>query len=101
MQIHNFYTDPIPSIRNPLDSIVLSPHTIKPNDFSLISMMEDGCDYQTLLPSISSCDYYDRKACKQSKSLPKCIWAKCCRFIKKNAISRKANRKNLVHREGL
>ncbi len=82
MQIHNFYTDPVPSIRNPLDSIVLSPHTIKSNDFSLISMMEDSCDYQTLLPSISSCEYYDRKACKQSKSLPKCIWAKCYRLIK-------------------
>ena len=41
MQIHNFYADPVPSVRNPLDSIVLSPHTIKPNDFSLASMKGD------------------------------------------------------------
>jgi len=82
MQIHNFYADPVPSIRNPLDSIVLSPHTIKPNDFCLTNMMEDSCDYQTLLPSVSSCQYYDREACEQTKSLPKCIWAKCCRFFK-------------------
>jgi hypothetical protein len=83
MQIRNFYVDPVPSIRSPLDSIVLSPHTIKSNDFSLTGMKEDYCDYQTLLPSISSCQYYDRNACMQTKSLPKCIWAKCCRFIKK------------------
>ena len=83
MQIHNFYADPVPSIRNPLDSIVLSPHTIKPDDYCLINMEEDSCDYQTLLPSISSCQYHDRDACVQTKSLPKCIWAKCCRFFKK------------------
>ena len=71
MQIQNFYADPVPSIRNPLDSIVLSPHTIKPNDYCLINMKEDSCDYQTLLPSISSCQYYGRDACVQTKSLPK------------------------------
>ena len=83
MQIHNFYADPVPSIRNPLDSIVLSPHTIKPNDSSLTGMKADYGDYQTLLPSISSCQYHDRNACIQMKSLPKCIWAKCRRFINK------------------
>ncbi len=41
MQTHNFYANPVPSIRNPLDSIVLNPHTIKPNDFSLTNMKED------------------------------------------------------------
>ena len=83
MQIHNFYAAPVPSVRHPLDSIVLSPHTIKANDSSLTGMKEDYCDYQTLLPSISSCQYYDRNACMQTTSLPKCIWAKCRRFIKK------------------
>ncbi len=83
MQIHNFYADPVPSIRNPLDSIVLSPHTIKANDFGLTNMKEDYCDYQTLLPSSSSCQYYDRYGCMPMKSLPKCIWTTCCRFIKK------------------
>ena len=82
MQIHNFYADPVPSVRNPLDSIVLSPHTIKSNDFSLMNLMADSCDYQTLLPSITSCGYYDRKACQQTTSLPTCIWAKFYRLIK-------------------
>ena len=100
MQIHNFYADPVPSIRNPLDSIVLSPHTVQPNDFSLTIMKEDCGDYQTLLPPISSCQYYGRNDCMQAKSLLKCIWVKCCQFIK-NTISRKANRKNFVPPEGL
>ena len=100
MQIHNFYADPVPSIRNPLDCIVLSPHTIMPTDFSLTNMKEDCCDYQTLLPSISSCQYYDRYVCMQTKSLPKCIWAKCCRFIKKCDL-KKRKPKNFVHEEGL
>jgi hypothetical protein len=83
MQIHNFYADPLPSIRNPLDSIVLSPHTIKSNDFSMTDMKADCCDYQTLLPSISSCQYYDRTACTHTNSLLRCIWETCSRFIKK------------------
>jgi hypothetical protein len=83
VQIHNFYTDPVPSIRSPLDSIVLSPHTIKSTDICLINMEEESCDYQTLLPSISSCQYYGREAWVQTKSLPKCFWEKCCRFFKK------------------
>lgn len=83
MQIHNFYSDPVPAIRNPLDSIVLSPHAIKPNDFSMTDLKEDCCDYQTLLPSISSCKYYDGDACRQTNSLQKCIWKKCFQFIKR------------------
>ena len=67
MQIHNFYTDPIPSVRNPLDSIVLSPHTIKPNDFSLADMEEGSSDYQSLLPFISSCEYHEQDTCSQAK----------------------------------
>ena len=66
MQIHNFYPDMLPSVRNPLDCIVLSPHTIKANDFCLANLEEgDACDYQALLPSISRCKYHDRDACPQ------------------------------------
>ena len=83
MQIQHFCEDPVPSIRSPLDSIVLSPHTITPNDYCLVNMKEDCCDYQTVLPSISSCQYYDQNACEQTNSLPKCIWATCCRLFKK------------------
>ena len=83
MQIHNFFPDPVPVVRNPLDNIVLSPHTIKPNDFSMTGINEDCCDYQTLLPSISSCRFFDRKVCMQRKPVSKCIWTKWAHFLKK------------------
>jgi hypothetical protein len=88
MQIHNFYPDPVPAIRNPLDSIVLSPHTIKPNDFSMTDIKEDCCDYQTLLPSISSCRYHDDNDCIQKKSVPRCIWIKWARFLKMRGLNK-------------
>ena len=62
MQIQNFYSDPVPSVRNPLDSIVLSPHTLKGNDFGLADMAEDPGDYQSLLPSLPSCELHDQGA---------------------------------------
>jgi|GEM_PF-1406669 len=73
MQIHNFYSDPVPSVRNPLDSIVLSPHTIKANDFGLAAPEEDSSDYQSVLQSIRSCGYHDQDTCSQSKSLLTCV----------------------------
>ncbi len=83
MQIHNFYSDPVPSVRNPLDSIVLSPHTIKPNDFGLANMEEDSSDYQSLLPSICRCEYHDQNTCKEANSLPRYIWDRCRHLIRK------------------
>jgi hypothetical protein len=41
MQTRTIYADPVPSIRNPLDSIVLSLYAIKPNIISLTNMKED------------------------------------------------------------
>ena len=73
MQIYNFYTDPIPSVRNPLDSIVLSPHTIKTNNFGLAEMEEDSSDYQSVLPSMGSCEYHDQEFCSQPKPLLSCV----------------------------
>ena len=74
MQINNFYSDLVPSVRNPLDSIVLSPHTIKHNAFDFTTLDADSCDYQNLLPSISSCKYYDQESCRQPYSVSKKIW---------------------------
>lgn len=82
MQIHNFYTDPVPSVRNPLDSIVLSPHTIKPNDFSLAEVVDEVQDYQSVLPSISSCEYHEQDTCSQSKLFSRCFRDIFCRFFK-------------------
>jgi len=89
MQIQNFYSDPVPSVRNPLDSIVLSPHTIRSNDFSLADMEGDFSDYQSLLPSICSCDYHDQDNCKEANSLPRYIWDRC-RHILRSYGHRKA-----------
>jgi hypothetical protein len=72
MQINNFYSDPVPSVRNPLDSIVLSPHTINANDYGLADHGKDANDYRSILPSICSCTYYDRSPCLPSKSLLHC-----------------------------
>ena len=63
MQIQNFYSDPIPSVRNPLDSIVLSPHTIRTHDINLAELEDVSNGYQSLLPSLDSCQYHDQDAC--------------------------------------
>jgi len=77
MQIHNFFSDPVPSVRNPLDSIVLSPHSINANDFGLADFAEDPNDYQSVLPSLCSCAYHDQAACKGTNTISKSIWDKC------------------------
>lgn len=82
MQINNFYTDPLPSVRNPLDSIVLSPHTIKANDFGLVDMEKNSSDYQAILPSICSCEYHDQDACSQSKSFLAFVHQIFCKALK-------------------
>ena len=73
MQINNFYTDPFPSVRNPLDSIVLSPHTIKTNDIALADPEKDFSDYQSVLPSISACEYHNQETCSEPKTILICL----------------------------
>lgn len=82
MQINNFYSDPVPSVRSPLDSIVLSPYALKGNDFGLADMGDDPGDYQSLLPSIHSCNYYDRDSCRETNSLSRDIWKRCSKLIR-------------------
>jgi len=94
MQIHNFYSDPIPSVRNPLDSIVLSPHTINSNGFSLAEAEDEAHDYQSVLPSISSCEYHEQDTCSLANSLPRYIWDRCRHLIRSSG-HRKA--KNQAH----
>jgi len=73
MQIHNFYADLIPSVRNPLDSIVLSPHTLRTDHISLADLEENSSGYQSLLPSIDSCDYHAQDNCSRSASFSKTV----------------------------
>ena len=82
MQIHNFYTDPVPSVRNPLDSIVLSPHTINTNDFGLADLDKDSNDYRSVLPSIRSCVFHGQDTCRKTDSISKSIWEKCRSLFK-------------------
>jgi len=82
MQIHNFYSDPVPSVRNPLDSIVLSPHTLRTDHISLTGMDEDSSDYQSLLPSIRSCEFHDQDTCMEANSLSRYIWDRCRQLIR-------------------
>jgi hypothetical protein len=44
MRIQNFYSDWLPAPSSALDSIVLSPHTIKADDWKLTGMQDDYCD---------------------------------------------------------
>ena len=84
MQIHNFYTDPVPSVRNPLDSIVLSPHTVNANDFGLAEPEKDSNDYRSVLPSICSCAYHSQNACGETDSISKSVWNRCRSFFKRD-----------------
>ena len=82
MQIDNFYTDPVPSVRNPLDCIVLSPHTINANDFGLTDPEKDSNDYRSVLPSIYSCDFHGQDTRGETHSISKSIWNKCRTLFK-------------------
>jgi len=82
MQINNFFSDPIPSVRNPLDSIVLSPHTLRADHISLADMEEDFSGYQSLLPSIDSCDYHAQDTCSRSAGFCKAVRAILGRVFK-------------------
>ena len=101
MQIHNFYSDLVPSVRSPLDSIVLSPHTIKHDAFNFTSLDADSCDYQTLLPSISNCKYHDQDSCRQNYSVPMRIWKMICVVVRKSRHWILSISKYHVQREGL
>lgn len=94
MQIHNFYSDMVPTVRSPLDSIVLSPHTIKHDAFNLNAVDADSCDYQTVLPSISSCKYYDQDSCRKSNTVPKKIWRMFCVLLRKAGLGPISKSKN-------
>ena len=65
MQMHNFYDDPVPSVRNPLNSIVLSPDSIRSNSYNLQNAQDDYGDFQSILPSPNSCLLYGDGSCRK------------------------------------
>ena len=82
MQINNFYSDPMPSVRNPLDSIVLSPHTVKPNEANLVDFEKDFSDYRSVLPSLCSCEYHSQDGYRPRGWFTRNVRGKLCQFIK-------------------
>ena len=77
MQIQNFYTDWMPAASSALDNIVLSPHTLKPNDFALSGMQDDYgnsharvciCDHDHS-KQFASAQKYNGHTCRLKKCL--------------------------------
>ena len=65
MQVHNFYEDPVPTVRNPLNSIALSPDAIRFNSYNLQNVQEDYGDLQSILPSPNSCLLHGDGSCRK------------------------------------
>ena len=65
MQVHNFYDDPVPSVRNPLNSIALSPDAMRFNSYSLRNAQDDYGDFQSVLPSPNSCLLHGEAECRR------------------------------------
>lgn len=86
MQINNFYTDMMPSVRSPLDSIALSPHTISHSDFKLANMQKDTCDYQSVLMSTGSCKYYDSTDAESPSACSRWLRNRCDKLLKQCRI---------------
>jgi hypothetical protein len=65
MQVRNFYEDPLPSVRNPLNSIALSPDSIRYNNHDLRSVPQDFGDFQSIMPPLNSCLLYSEGNCRK------------------------------------
>ncbi len=70
MQINHFYSDSLPTVRNALDSIVLSPHTVRPNEVGLMDDENNLSDYQSVLPPVCSCEFHDQATCRSASYWP-------------------------------
>lgn len=65
MQVNHFYTDPMPTVRNPLDSIVLDPESVKYTSYNLQNARDEFSDYHSILPSPSSCLLHGDGNCRK------------------------------------
>lgn len=65
MQVRNFYEDPVPSVRSPLNSIALSPDSIKYSGYDLQNVQDEFSDFQSILPSPSSCRLHGDGNCRK------------------------------------
>jgi hypothetical protein len=90
MQIQNFYSDWLPAPSSPLDSIVLSPHTIKANDFNLTGMQADYCDSHSKV-CFHDLGHLDQFAPTQEKQSCTCHLKKCMNWFR----NRRSNRREI------
>jgi hypothetical protein len=88
MQIQNFYSDWLPASSSALDSIVLSPHTIKANDFNLTGMQADYCDSHTRV-CIYDISHLDQFTPAQESLSCTCRLKKCMKWFRKRSSNRR------------
>ena len=88
MQIQNFYTDWLPAPSSALDNIVLSPHTLKPNDFALSGMQDDYCDSHSRV-CICDLNQLDQLTPAQEYNGCACRLMKCMSWFRNRRPSRR------------
>ena len=81
MQIQNFYSDWLPTTIGQLDSIVLSPHTMKTNDYNLTNMKVEYCELQEILAS-QDFDNLTRIPVRIANNQDTCSLKKCCNWLR-------------------
>jgi hypothetical protein len=88
MQIQNFYSDWLPASSSPLDSIVLSPHTMNTRDCNISTIKEDYCDSPSLLCPQDP-NQFSPFASSQKQSGCTCQLKKCFIWFRKRCSSRR------------
>ncbi len=73
MQVQHFFRDPVPSVRNPLDSIALSPDSMKFGSYHLQDVQSEFSDFQSVLPSPNSCLLHGDGECRKGSWLSRWI----------------------------
>ena len=88
MQIQNFYSDWLPTPSGQLDSIVLSPHTLKSDNCSLTGMQTDDCRLRELKVTDDS-DNDIRMTAVDSNAQSTCSLIKCYNWVRDQSNRKK------------
>ncbi len=88
MQLQNFYSDWLPASSSPLDSIVLSPHTINTTDVNLTCIKEEYCESPSRLCA-HDLDHLAPLAASLEKSTCTCQLKKCFNWFRNRCSNRR------------
>jgi hypothetical protein len=88
MQIQNFYTDWLPASSSPLDSIVLSPHTIRAEEVNLNCTREDYCKSPSRLCA-QDLNHLELFAHSHDKSACACQLKRCFDWLRNRCADKK------------